>query len=458
MNTDLEIVILAAGKGTRMRSDKPKVLHEIAAKPMLAHVIETARSLSPTRIHVVIGHGADSIRDRFSTDEDLNWIVQSEQLGTGHAVLQAMPAVAQSANVLILYGDVPLTPSAVLSDLIASLQQRTLALLTVELEQPAAYGRIIRAEDQRVLRIVEAKDASPEQLNVQEINTGIMAASAQNLNVWLPELSNSNSQGEYYLTDIVEKAAQTDAGVTATVANDELSVMGINSLPELALMERAFQRTQAETLMANGVSLADPDRFDLRGSLNAGVDCFVDVNVVIEGDVKIGDRVIIKPNAIIRNTSIGDDVVVEANCVLEDASVANGCVIGPFARLRPQAELSDNVRIGNFVEVKKSKLGFGSKANHLAYIGDSLIGENVNIGAGTITCNYDGVNKHQTNIGDGAFIGSNTALVAPVNIGAGAVVGAGSTVAKDAPAEQLTLTRARQMTVRGWRKPVKKQK
>lgn len=455
---ELEIVILAAGKGTRMHSNKPKVLHEIAARPMLAHVVDTARELTPKNIHIVVGHGADQVREHFQHSTDLNWVSQTEQLGTGHAVMQAMPAIDNASNVLILYGDVPLTPSSVLADLVTSLEKQSLAVLTVELDQPAAYGRIVRADDRRVLRIVEAKDATEQQLAISEINTGIMAARAEHLNVWLPALENSNSQGEYYLTDIVERAAQTEAGVAATVAQDELSVTGINSLPELARMERAYQMIQADALMTRGVSLADPARFDLRGTLTAGSDCFIDVNAVIEGTVSIGDRVTIRPNVIIRDTTIGDDVVIEANSVLQGASVGNGCVIGPYARLRPEANLNDNVRIGNFVEVKKSQLGQGSKANHLAYVGDSTVGANVNIGAGTITCNYDGVNKHQTEIGDGAFIGSNTALVAPVRVGAGAVVGAGSTLAKDAPADQLTLTRAKQMTIRGWRKPEKKPK
>ncbi len=458
---ELEIVILAAGKGTRMHSDKPKVLHTIAARPMLAHVVDTARQLNPATIHIVVGHGADQVREHFSQSGDLNWVSQTEQLGTGHAVMQAMPAVKGTSRVLILYGDVPLTPASVLADLVTSLDQHSLALLTVDLEQPAAYGRIVRAGDDAdapVLRIVEAKDATSEQLTITEINTGIMAVRAEHLNVWLPALSNSNNQGEYYLTDIVEQAAQTDAGVTATVAQDEVSVTGINSLPELARMERAYQAIQADALMAQGVSLADPARFDLRGTLSAGTDCYIDVNAVIEGDVTIGNRVTIRPNVIIQDTTIGDDVVIEANSVLQGATVGNGCVIGPYARLRPEASLNDNVRIGNFVEVKKSQLGEGSKANHLAYVGDSVVGANVNIGAGTITCNYDGVNKHQTQIGDGAFIGSNTALVAPVKVGPGAVVGAGSTLAKDAPADQLTLTRAKQMTIRGWRKPEKKPK
>jgi len=285
-----------------------------------------------------------------------------------------------------------------------------------------------------------------------------MAARASDLNVWLPALGNSNSQGEYYLTDIVERAAAADHGVSATVATDEMSVMGVNSVAELAQVERVYQSIQAAALMESGVALADPGRFDLRGTLKAGADCFVDINVVLEGTVQIGDRVSIRPNVIIRDCVIGDDVVIEANSVLEGAKVGNGCVLGPYARLRPDAELSDSVRIGNFVEVKKSQLGKGSKANHLAYVGDSTVGENVNIGAGTITCNYDGVNKHQTEIGDGAFIGSNSALVAPVKVGSGAVIGAGSTLAKDAPSDQLTLTRAKQLTIRGWRKPVKKPK
>jgi len=450
---ELEIVILAAGKGTRMHSGKPKVLHEIAARPMLEHVVDTARQLEPNKIHIVVGHGADLVQAHFDQSRemasDLNWVIQSEQLGTGHAVMQAMPAVQSSSNVLILYGDVPLTPASLLSELVSTLHNRSLVLLTVELDQPAAYGRIIRGENQQVVRIVEAKDATPEQLDISEINTGIMAAPAAHLNDWLPALKNSNSQGEYYLTDIVEQAAQTDAGIAAMVTKDEVAVTGINSLPELARMERACQAIQAQSLMADGVSLADPARFDLRGKLNAGTDCFIDVNAVIEGNVTIGDRVVIRPNVIIRDTTIGDDVVIEANSVLQEATVGNGCVIGPYARLRPEANLNDNVRIGNFVEVKKSQLGKGSKANHLAYVGDSEVGENVNIGAGTITCNYDGVNKHKTEIGNDAFIGSNTALVAPVKVGSG-------TLAKDAPEGKLTLTRAKQMTIRGWRKPEKK--
>jgi len=455
---DLEIVVLAAGKGTRMRSEKPKVLHPVAAKPLLAHVIDTARALNPLAIHVVVGHAAEQVRETFASESDLNWVTQTEQLGTGHAVMQAMPAVDDASKVLILYGDVPLTPASTLSSLLSTLDESTLSLLTVELNQPAAYGRIVRDSHGRVLRIVEAKDATETELDIREINTGIMAARASDLNVWLPALGNENVQGEYYLTDIVEKAASTDNGVAATIADDEMSVAGVNSVMELAQVERVYQSIQAEGLMDAGVAMADPARFDLRGTLQAGSECFIDINVVIEGNVRIGDRVSIRPNVIIRDCVIGDDVVIEANSVLEGATVGNQCTLGPYARLRPEAQLSENVRIGNFVEVKKSQLGKGSKANHLAYVGDSTVGENVNIGAGTITCNYDGVNKHQTEIGDGAFIGSNSALVAPVKVGAGAVIGAGSTLAKDAPADQLTLTRAKQLTIRGWRKPVKKPK
>lgn len=453
----LIVVILAAGKGTRMRSDLPKVLHPMAGKPLLGHVCDVARALDPGEIRVVYGHGGDLVPKTLD-DADLSWVVQAEQLGTGHAVDQAMPGTADDDAVLVLYGDVPLLGIDTLKALVAKLEHAPLAILTVELDDAASYGRIVRGDDGAVTRIVEAKDATPDQLKINEINSGILTARAGDLKRWLSATGNDNAQGEYYLTDVVELAVSEGAPVEDVQAPSEREALGVNSKQDLAMVERIFQSDEAQRLMESGLTLRDPARFDLRGNLSFGTDCVVDINVIVEGDVTLGDRVNIGPNVVLRNCKIDDDVVIHPNCVIEEASVGTGSLIGPFARLRPGAHLVKDVHIGNFVEVKNSTVGIGSKANHLAYVGDSDVGDGVNVGAGTITANYDGANKHRTTIADNASIGSNVVLVAPVRVGAGATIGAGSTIGKDAPDDQLTLTRASQVSVKGWKRPVKKPK
>ncbi len=454
---DLAVIILAAGKGTRMRSRLPKVLHKLAGKPLVQHVIDTARHLQPKELIVVAGHGADQLRAAID-DPALKWALQEEQLGTGHAVQIAMPQVT-AKNVLILYGDVPLITVRTLETLTAAVRPGQMALLSVELSNPAGYGRIVRAADGSVVRIVEQKDATPEELAITEGNTGILCATRDDLARYLAGLSNDNAQGEYYLTDCIEACVESGGTVHGMVAASESEVSGINNKLQLNELERVFQRQAAESLMERGVTLADRERFDLRGEIESiGMDVSIDVNCVFEGKVTIGDNVRIGPNCQIINSTIGDNVTILANCVIEDSTVAAGCNIGPFARLRPATELKEGAKVGNFVEIKKAVVGKGSKVNHLTYVGDSLIGENVNIGAGTITCNYDGANKHLTEIGDNAFIGSNTALVAPVKINEGATIGAGSTITREAPANTLTLTRAKQINITGWKRPVKGEK
>jgi bifunctional UDP-N-acetylglucosamine pyrophosphorylase/glucosamine-1-phosphate N-acetyltransferase len=450
----LEVIVLAAGQGTRMHSDLPKVMHGLGGKPLLAHVLERARELRPRAIHVVYGHGAEQVREYF-TDDDLHWVLQAQQQGTAHAVLQALPAVAPEAVALVLYGDVPFIAATTLRALVDAATGDALALLTAELDDTMGYGRIIRDRDQRVLRIVEQKDANADELAVSEINAGLLAAPAHRLHAWLTRIGKDNAQGEFYLTDVVAVANQDTAAIVTCHPQSRWEIMGVNSKADLARLERRLQQQQAQELMDSGVALLDPARFDLRGRLHAGRDVVIDVNVVLEGKVVIGNGVHIGPNNFIRNTSIGDGSLVLANCVIEDAIVGRNCRIGPFARLRPGPELADGVQIGNFVELKKSRVGAGSKINHLSYVGDTFVGKNVNIGAGTITCNYDGANKHQTVIGDNAFIGSDTQLVAPVTVGEGATIGAGSTITKDTPPGGLTLSRAPQRTHRGWKRPVK---
>ncbi len=450
----LSIVILAAGQGKRMNSDRPKVLQPLAGRPLLGHVIETARSLLPDAIDIVYGHGGDHVRAEFATAQ-LGWALQAEQLGTGHAVMQAMPAVADGNLVLILYGDVPLIRRATLERLVALAGPRTMSLLTVELPDPTGYGRIVRDESGRVLKIVEQKDASPAQLAIREGNTGVMAVPATLLREWLGRLRNANAQGEYYLTDIVEMAVDAEVAVEPLVAPTIPEVLGINDRLQLAEVEAEYRRLRARALMQAGVTLADPARIDVRGTLETGRDVFIDVNVVFEGRVQLGNRVRIGPNNVIRDATIGDDTQVFPNCVIEAADIGADCHIGPFARTRPHATLADGVHIGNFVEVKNSQMGPGSKANHLAYVGDASVGARVNIGAGTIVANYDGANKHRTEIGDDAHTGSNSVLVAPIVIGAGATVGAGSTVTKTVPAGKLTVARGKQVTLEGWQRPVK---
>ncbi len=450
----LEVIVLAAGQGTRMRSDLPKVMHGLGGKPLLAHVLERARELSPSTIHVVYGHGAEQVRESFAGD-DLHWVLQAQQQGTAHAVLQALPAVAPDAVALVLYGDVPLIAVATLRAMVDAAATDALALLTTELDDATGYGRIIRDGEKRVTKIVEQKDATADELAVAEINAGLLAAPAHRLRAWLARIGNDNAQGEFYLTDVVAVANQDATAIVTCHPQSYWEIMGVNSKVELARLERRLQQQHAQALMDSGVTLLDPARFDLRGQLQAGRDVVIDVNVVLEGSVVVGNGVHIGPNNFIRNTSIGDGSIVLANCVIEDAIVGRNCRIGPFSRLRPGPELADGVQIGNFVELKKSRVGTGSKINHLSYVGDTIVGKNVNIGAGTITCNYDGANKHQTVIGDNAFIGSDTQLVAPVTVGAGATIGAGSTITKDTPSGELTLSRAPQRTHRGWKRPVK---
>jgi len=453
----LHVVILAAGQGTRMKSVLPKVLQPLAGRPLLAHVLGRALGLGAHATHVVYGHGGDAVPAAFP-DADVRWVLQAEQLGTGHAVAQAMPGVPDDATVLVLYGDVPLIEAETLRPLVEAARAGRLALLGVRLEDPTGYGRIIRDAGGRVVRIVEQKDASASELAVTEVNTGIVAAPAGRLRAWLAGLSNANAQGEYYLTDVVASAVADGVAAEAMLAPTVAEVLGINDRAQLASLETALRARITAGLMAAGVTLIDPVRVDVRGRLDCGRDVIIDVNAVFEGVVELGDNVSIGPNVLIRNSRLGAGCVVLSNTLIEDSDVGPGCELGPFARLRPGAELAEGVKIGNFVEVKKSRIGIGSKVNHLSYIGDTEIGTRVNVGAGTITCNYDGANKHRTIIGDDAFIGSNTALVAPVEIGAGATIGAGSTISKDAPGGELTVARGKQVTVRGWKRPVKKPK
>jgi bifunctional UDP-N-acetylglucosamine pyrophosphorylase/glucosamine-1-phosphate N-acetyltransferase len=453
----LSIVILAAGQGTRMRSDLPKVLHLVAGRPMLEHVIDTARALEADEIHVVHGHGGDAVRAELAHCP-VGWVEQEQQLGTGHAVQQALPQLPDTGTVLVLYGDVPLIEASTLRQLLACVDEHSIGLLTAELADPHGYGRIVRDAAGDIVRIVEQKDADMAELAIGEINTGIVALPAARLRQWLGRLENNNSQGEYYLTDIVAMAVADGMTVRASQPADVLEIMGVNDKLQLSVIERACQRRQAEQLMREGVTLIDPARFDLRGRLSAGRDVIIDVNAVLIGDVELGDRVRIGPNTVIANSRIGDGVTIFSHCVIEEAMVGNDARIGPFARLRPEACLAEQVHVGNFVEIKKADLGPRSKVNHLSYVGDSSVGRDVNIGAGTITCNYDGANKHRTVIEDEAFIGSDTQLVAPVTVGRGATIGAGSTITQDAPPGELTLSRAKQQTIEGWQRPEKKPK
>ncbi len=449
----LGIVILAAGQGTRMKSAVPKVLHPLAGRPLLGHVLDTAAELAPARTVVVYGHGGERVREVFA-ERDIAWAEQAEQLGTGHAVQQALPHLDGVDRVLVLYGDVPLIRTETLLRLLEGTES-ALGLLTVDLADPAGYGRIVRDEAGNVLRIVEQKDAGPDELAIREINTGIMLIGADRLADWLGRLSNDNAQGEYYLTDLIEMAVHEGIAVHVAQPADAFEAEGVNNRSQLAVLERVYQRARAEELLLSGVTLADPARFDLRGRLSHGTDVSIDVNVIVEGEVVLGSDVRIGANTVLRDVLIGDGVEILENCVLERARVGAGSRIGPFSRLRPGADLIGDAHVGNFVEIKQAVIGRGSKVNHLTYVGDADVGAGVNVGAGTITCNYDGANKHRTVIGDRAFIGSNTALVAPVSVGDGATVGAGSVITRDAPADKLTLTRARQLTIDGWERPAK---
>lgn len=450
----VSIVILAAGQGTRMRSSGPKVLQALAGRPLLGHVIECSRRLGAEDVCVVYGHGGEAVPDAFA-GEPVRWVRQAEQLGTGHAVQQAMPGTPDGNRVLVLFGDVPLIRPATLERLLAAGDPGDIALLTVDMENPHGYGRIVRRHGQ-VVKIVEQKDATVAERAIAEINTGVLGAPAVRLKKWLSRLGKDNRQGEYYLADVIGMAVEDGVPVHGVKTPDWKEVMGINDRKQLAEAERALQDRIVGELMEQGVGFADPARADIRGNLTCGKDVFIDVNVVIEGDVELGDNVRIEPHNFISNSRIGAGTVVHSYCHVEGAETAANCELGPFARLRPGARLDEQVKVGNFVEVKKSTIASGSKVNHLSYIGDTSIGRNVNVGAGTITCNYDGVNKHRTVIGDGAFIGSGVELVAPVEIGANATIGAGSTISKPAPAETLTVARARQVTVDGWKRPEKK--
>jgi bifunctional UDP-N-acetylglucosamine pyrophosphorylase/glucosamine-1-phosphate N-acetyltransferase len=455
----LNIVILAAGLGKRMQSSLPKVLHPVAGKPMLAHVIDQARLLGPSRIVVVVGHGAAAVKESFAHAPDLDFVLQSPQLGTGHAVMQAIPLLQQAdpnGATLVLYGDVPLVQSATLENLLQA-RGGGLAILTEELADPAGYGRIVRGPNGNVERIVEHKDATHAEREIHEVNTGILAAPTGKLIKWLGQISNDNAQGEYYLTDVVSLAVRDAVVVGAAHPGSAYETLGVNSRIQQAQLERLWQAEQARRLLEQGVTLADPARFDLRGTLQCGRDVFIDVGCVFEGSVVLEDGVRVGPHCVVKAATIGARAVIEAFSHVEDATVGAQARIGPYARLRPGAQVGEQAHVGNFVEIKKSRLGKGSKANHLAYIGDAEVGERVNIGAGTITCNYDGVNKFQTIIEDDAFIGSDTQLVAPVRVGKGATLGAGTTLTEDAPAGQLTLSRSRQTTLENWKRPKTKQ-
>jgi len=458
MSNDISIVILAAGQGSRMRSRLPKVLHPLAGRPMLAHVLDTARSLEPRQVLVVHGHGGDQVCSEFA-GQTITWVRQAQQRGTGHALNVALPSTDGKDRVLVLYGDVPLVRAETLKQLMDSLEAGAdLAVLTTALSRPAGYGRIMRDDAGRVTGIVEEKDASDSQRRINEVNTGIMAGRSKDFARWLSQVTDQNAQGEYYLTDCVALANAEGGRVEASVAHEAVEVMGVNDKLQLAEQERAWQRRQAEALMRNGVTIIDPLRLDIRGQVQAGHDVSLDVNVILEGRVVLGDGVTVGAGCVIRDTEIGPGTEILPYSVIEQAKIGPGNSIGPFARIRPGTVTETKAKIGNFVEVKNSSVGEGSKINHLSYVGDSELGRDVNIGAGTITCNYDGANKHKTIIADRAFIGSNTALVAPVVVGEGATIGAGTTLNKDAPAGELTVARAKAITLPGWKRPVKKPK
>ena len=454
----LGVVILAAGQGKRMRSALPKVLHPLAGRPLLAHVLDAAERLGPAKTVVVYGHGGEQVPSALA-DQDCAWVEQAERLGTGHAVQHAMPVLQDVDRVLVLYGDVPLVDPETLGGLIAASRNCPLGMLTATLGDPTGYGRILRDLGTRhILRIVEHRDASPEERDIREVNTGFLVAERTRLQGWLQRLTNDNAQGEYYLTDVIGLAVADGEEVASVQAPTVEEISGVNDRVQLAALERHYQGRLAEDLMRAGVTLADPARIDIRGSLRTGRDVTIDVNLVVEGRVSLGDGVRIGPNCLIRDSVIAEGAEILANCVIEGAQVGPGARVGPFARLRPEAHLDADSHIGNFVEIKKSRVGPGSKVNHLTYVGDAEIGRGVNVGAGTITCNYDGANKFKTVIGDRAFIGSNTALVAPVTVGAGATIGAGSVITSDAPPEELTLARGRQVTIPGWQRPRKQPK
>lgn len=447
-------VILAAGKGTRMYSNKPKVLHTLAGKPMAKHVIDTCNGIGAQNIHLVYGHGGDQMQAELG-NEKVNWVLQAEQLGTGHAVNQAAPEFSDDEKVLILYGDVPLISPQTLDSLLEAQPNGGIALLTVVLDDPTGYGRIVR-KNGPVTAIVEQKDASEEQKLIKEVNTGVMVASGGDLKRWLSALKNENAQGEYYLTDVIAAAHSEGRAVEAVHPQSPIEVEGVNDRVQLARLERAFQDRQARLLLEQGVMLRDPSRFDLRGTLQCGMDTEIDANVIIEGNVTLGSNVLVGAGCVLKDCEIDDNTVIRPYSVIEGATVGEDCTVGPFTRLRPGAELTEDAHVGNFVEVKNTRIGKGSKANHLTYLGDAVIGDRVNVGAGVITCNYDGANKHKTEIGNDVFVGSDCQLVAPVRIADGATVGAGTTLTKDVEPRELVITRAKARSIPDWQRPVKK--
>jgi bifunctional UDP-N-acetylglucosamine pyrophosphorylase/glucosamine-1-phosphate N-acetyltransferase len=452
----VNFVILAAGKGTRMRSALPKVLHKLAGRSMLGHVVAAVESLGEAKKIIVIGHGAEQVEQQFKSPTT-QFIQQKEQLGTGHAVQMAVPALCSDAVVIVLYGDVPLIRPATIEKILGMVTETTMGLLTIRLENPQGYGRIVRNSQHEITEIVEQKDASVEQLKITEVNTGVLALRSSQLRKWLPKITNNNAQGEYYLTDLVAIARAEGVKVVGVNPESATEVEGVNNRIQLSQLERAHQLELAENLMESGTSLADPARFDQRGDLNAGTDNFIDINCVFEGSVTLGNNVSIGANCHISNSTIGDGVAILPNTVIESAVVGDRAVIGPFARLRPGTELASDTKVGNFVETKKAVVGKGSKINHLSYVGDAQLGENVNVGAGTITCNYDGVNKHKTDLGDGVFVGSNSTLVAPIKVDMGGFIAAGSTVTSEVPSDSLAVGRAKQRNIKGWRRPTKKE-
>lgn len=451
----LNVVILAAGKGTRMHSSLPKVLHSLAGTPMLAHVITTAKTLKPSKLCVVYGFGGDLVAQTIA-DDDIIWALQAEQKGTGHAVQQAISHLEQESITLVLFGDVPLISATTCERVVNEAKSGALTLLTLNMADPTGYGRILRNSKGDVSGIVEQKDATEQQRQINEVNTGIMAMPTRHLTIWLQRLKSDNTQSEYYLTDIAAMAVAEGVAVASVSAADSAEVFGVNSKKDLAMLERAYQGQIAEQLLAQGVTLADPARIDVRGSLKCGQDVAIDVNCVFEGAVTLGHNVKVSANCVIRNAFISDGVKIAAFSHIDDADIGQDCRIGPYARIRPGTRLEAQAHVGNFVEIKNSEIGKNSKINHLSYVGDSTVGKDVNIGAGTITCNYDGVNKHRTVIEDGVFIGSDTQLIAPVTVGKDATIAAGSTITKNAPAGELSLSRGRQVTIKGWKRPTKK--
>jgi bifunctional UDP-N-acetylglucosamine pyrophosphorylase/glucosamine-1-phosphate N-acetyltransferase len=450
----LHIIILAAGQGSRMKSDLPKVLHQVAGKPMLQHVVDTVSQLQADGINIIVGHGSDLVKQVIKGH--INWCHQAEQLGTGHAVAQALASIPSEGNVLILYGDVPLITAGTLAAMLQAIDEERISLLTVELENPKGYGRIIRNFEGNIKAIIEEKDASDEIRTIHEVNTGILALKAEHLHKYIPLLKNNNAQKEYYLTDIIEIANKDGKRIAAAHPEYEQEVQGVNNRLQLCELECWYQGQLAEQLMLNGVTLYDPNRIDIRGSLICGKDVEIDINCVFKGRVELGDRVKIGPHCVLQDCKIGRDSQIHSHTVIEDTQVYEHVSVGPFARLRPGTILENHSKVGNFVETKKSHVGEGSKINHLSYIGDAQLGKDVNVGAGTITCNYDGVNKFVTELDDGVFVGSNTSLVAPVKVGKNATIGAGSTVNKDIASNQLAVARARQKNIDGWQRPTRK--